>query len=117
MQWPWRKKIKQTWIRKREDITMRYVPVPSFGENRELWKSTEYLTELCNLSDSRPWISELTELLKEARDFADLAKTPEELKGVNSCIASIKKRLTIKYYAVTVLKGLVMQEKMNSEME
>jgi hypothetical protein len=107
VRWPWHK----------HEVKIVYVPVPSYGEYKSLWSDQGYLGELVSVSSSMVWTVEMVQLLKEARDALDVAKTVEEIKGISECIKLIKMRVTINSSAKNILKSLRAQEEINKETE
>ena len=83
-----------------------YIPVPAYGLYNDLWENAAYLKEVCSIVDSRVWATEATEVLKQVRDMADKARTPDELKGYNNAIGVIKKLLHLKPEAIARLDGM-----------
>jgi len=59
------------------------------------WNSVEYLRSVEGLEENELWIGEIAEGLRRLRDIADRAETPDELKGYNAGIASLKRLLTL----------------------
>ena len=81
-----------------------FVPVSDgYGKPyNKRWEDKSYLETVVRLSQNKCLTSELINTLSIMRNHADAAATPEELKGVNKCIAELKQLLTIstraKYY-------------------
>ena len=76
-----------------------FVPVPSYGSHGELWDNAGYLSEVKNVSSTRAWTVEVTELIRLMRDMADNCSEPERLKGINMCVGLAKQLLVLSQLA------------------
>jgi hypothetical protein len=103
MQWPWRKKLTE------------FVPIPAFGRYEDMHQDGVYLRDLENIASSKVWLVEMAQLLKEAREMADVAAVPDELKGIQKIIGLIRIRLVVGDYAKRALSDLAVQTALNKE--
>jgi hypothetical protein len=73
-----------------------YVPVSTTDTRpyKEKWCDDDYLKQVAAMAGNSVFITETMELLKAARLAADGAANPEELKGVQKCIALIRQVIT-----------------------
>lgn len=100
MQWLWRKRAEIA------PVKTVYVPVPSFGRWETNWESDTYLREVAAMAESTPFIIEITQLLKEVRELADAAKTPDELTGIRGCISLVRQRLVLSTTAKSQIENM-----------
>jgi len=93
---------------------IKYVPL--YADDRpysEKWADKSYLVTLSTLNTNKVFMGEVLNSLKNLRDHADKAETPEELKGCNCGIAIIKKLLMVAEIAKQRLRQMEAIEKAN----
>jgi hypothetical protein len=83
-----------------------YVPIASTDTRSyaEKWKDPDYLASVASFGESRMFLSEGMETLKQMRVAADVAKTPDQLLGVQACIKLFKDFLCIAERAKRTIK-------------
>lgn len=90
-----------------------YIPIPSYGNYVDLWQTPTYLHEVINAADTRPFNVEVLEAIRIIREYADQAKIPEELQGINKALNVVKKLLVIKQEAKQKLDDINFCEEQN----
>jgi hypothetical protein len=109
MRWQWHKNSV-----KAEKV---YCPVPSndIRPFEAKWADREYLENVRAFQGNTIFIDLVARALSNARDQADRAQSPDELKGYVACIKEIKWLLTAPFQAKDVIDQLKQIEKTSKE--
>ena len=93
------------WRKKDSSVKEVFVPVILTGNKNyyEKWQDDNCLRHRIDIGSNEVFVDEVVNCLKNVRDLADNAETPEELKGYRNAIREIKGLLTLSERAKVVL--------------
>jgi hypothetical protein len=82
---------------KKAEKEIVFVPIVGTDSRpyEERWADEAYLRTIEGFGGNGYFIGEVAEGLRRLRELADKAETPEELRGYNAGIASLKRLLTL----------------------
>jgi hypothetical protein len=84
-----------------------YIPVVQSDSRsyKDKWADNNYLRTVQAMGRNDVFLTEVPHALEEMRKVADVAKTPDELAGINSCIRLMRSLLLVPTVAKMLLEA------------